>query len=178
MTPDCPWPLPPLPQAQQPCGNATAKASYGDGNLAVAAPNGDHTFTWSEASGGSYNQTLATADGANSRARARGIYNNYGTAKSTASDGGNADTWAIIGYDNIALANAVGAGSVATGVAAGPHAEATSAASAGGTASAVHNTTTQTGSFQGGSLTTGVSCSEQSVTYALIGNGRTCGDGF
>jgi len=41
LTPDCPWPpSAPLPQAQQACGNATAKASYGDGNLAVAVPNG------------------------------------------------------------------------------------------------------------------------------------------
>jgi len=176
LTPDCPWPLPPLPQAQQPCGNATAKASYGDGNLAVAVPNGDHAFAWSEASGGSYNQTLAAADGANSRARSRGIYNNYGTAKSSATNGGNAETLAVRGYGNVALANADGIGSVANATAAGPHSQATASSSAGGTATAMHNTTTASG-FQGIGPSA-VSCSNESVTYAMIGTGQTCGDGF
>ncbi|MGW0710216.1 hypothetical protein ACWD4G_30400 [Streptomyces sp. NPDC002643] len=177
MKADCPWPLPPLPQAQQPCGNATAKASYGDGNLAVAVPNGDHVFTWSEASGGSYNQTLATGEGKDSQARSRAIYNNYGTAKSAATGGGKADTLAILGYENVALANADGTGSKADATAAGPHSQATATASKGGTVSAVHNTTTTTG-FLGVNLTTGVSCSAASVTYALIGTGQSCGSGF
>ena len=177
MKADCPWPLPPLPQAQQPCGNATAKASYGDGNLAVAVPTGDHVFTWAESSGGSYNQTLATGEGKDSQARSRAIYNNYGTAKSAATGGGKADTLAVLGYENVALANADGSGSNATATAAGPHARATATASAGGTASAVHNTTTTTG-FLGVNLTTGVSCSAASVTYALIGTGQSCGSGF
>ncbi|WP_105972515.1 hypothetical protein [Streptomyces geranii] len=177
MTADCPWPLPPLPQAQQPCGNATAKASYGDGNLAVAVPDGDHVFTWSEASGGSYNQTLATGEGKDSQARSRAIYNNYGTAKAAATGGGKADSLAVIGYENVAISNADGAGSVANATAAGPHAQATATAGKGGTVSAVHNTTTTAG-FLGVNLTTGVTCSDASVTYALIGTGQSCGSGF
>ncbi|WP_416976549.1 hypothetical protein [Streptomyces sp. T028] len=176
MKADCPWPLPPLPQAQQPCGNATAKASYGDGNLAVAKPDGDHVFTWSEASGGSYNQTLATGEGKDSQARSRAIYNNYGTAKSAATGGGKADSLAVIGYENIAVSNADGTGSVANATAAGPHSQATATASKGGTVTAVHNTTTA--GFLGVNLTTGVSCSDTSVTYALIGTGQSCGSGF
>jgi len=177
LTPDCPWPLPPLPQAQQACGNATAKASYGDGNVAVAAPNGDHSFAWSEASGGGYNETLATAEGANSRARARGIYNNHGTAKATAADGGRSEAATILGYENVSMANATGAGSVANATAAGPHAQATAAASSGGTATAVHNTT-NIAAFITGPLVTGVTCSPAAVTYALIGTGQSCGTGF
>ena len=177
MKADCPWPLPPLPQAQQPCGNATAKASYGDGNLAVAVPDGDHVFTWAESSGGSYNQTLATGEGKDSQARSRAIYNNYGTAKAAATDGGKADTLAVIGYENVALAGANGADAKADATAAGPHSQATATASAGGTVSAVHNTTATTG-FLGVNLTTGVSCSDASVTYALIGTGQSCGNGF
>lgn len=177
LTPDCPWPLPPPPQAQQACGNATAKASYGDGNLAVAAPDGDHAFAWSEASGGSYNQTLATAE-ARSKARARAIYDNYGTAKAAATGGGNADSIAVLGYQNVALANAAGTGSVADASAAGNHARATATASSGGTATAVHNTSTTTAFLPGIPLTTGVSCSDTSVTYAVIGTGQSCGTGF
>jgi len=177
LAPDCPWPLPPLPQAQQPCGNATAKASYGDGNLAVADPNGDHSFAWSEASGGSYNQTLATAS-AKSKARARAIYNNYGTAKAAATGGGNADSIAVLGYQNVALANAAGTGSVANASAAGNHARATATASSGGTATAVQNTSTTTTFLPGILLTTGVTCSNTSVTYAVIGTGQSCGTGF
>jgi hypothetical protein len=77
----------------------------------------------------------------------------------------------------VALATAVGIGSVANVTAAGPHARATATASAGGTATAVHNTTTS-GNFLGVNLTTGVTCSNASVTYALIGTGQTCGSGF
>jgi len=176
LTPDCPWPLPPLPQAQQPCGNATAKSSYGNGNLAVAAPNGDHTFTWAESSGGSYNQTLTIAEGANSQSRSRAIYNNYGIGRATATNGGHADTLAVIGYQNVALANATGSGAVANATAAGPYARATAAASSGGTASAMHNTTNIIGFF--GTTPNAVACSEGSVAYAMIGTGQSCGSGF
>ena len=173
---DCPWPLPPLPQAQQACGNGTAKASYGDGNLAVALPNGDHSFAWSEASGGSYNQTLATA-GANARARARATYNSYGTAKAVADNGGNADASAGAGQHNVALANANGAGAVANVTAYGPYARATGAASVGGIVTAIHNTTSLPGGF-GASMSTTVQCSNNAVTYAMLGDGQTCGTGF
>ena len=177
MKADCPWPLPPLPQAQQACGNATAKASYGNGNLAVTITDGDHSFGWSEASGGAYGQALVTAMGRNSQARAIASYSIMSTAKAHAKDGGKARSAASLGYQNIALANATGEGANAEATVAGNFARATAAAMAGGSAKAVHNTGTG-GAFGATDSKTQVVCSSESVAYAMIGNGQSCGKGF
>ena len=152
-----------------------AKSSYGDGDLAVAVPDGSFAFAWSESSGGNYNQTYTTADGTGSQSRARAIYDSDGVAKAHSSDGGHADAMSVLGYANLALANAIGTGSVASAVAAGPHSQANAVAGSGGTASATMNTTTVTAFLV--NVTQGVSCTGP-ATFAVIGTGQSCGHGF